>query len=169
MLIPSQNSIIQQFFFPITWKASLTTNWVVPNGGSASNKWSFTTLAAFSGSQSMTESPSGDYPVGTTRTVTYKNTLNLTGATGAYLTFWVKHRAENHRDRLQVQFSTNGSTWTPIVGTTPIQEPGTIDGAAMNGEPGLTGIQDFWLKETYNLSAYLGQAAVEFRFVFFSR
>ncbi|MGI8598631.1 MAG: M14 family zinc carboxypeptidase [Chitinophagaceae bacterium] len=147
-------------------EGTFSNNWSVPNG--SGEKWSFTDLAAYSGTKSMTESPSGDYTGGSTRTVTYNNTLNLGNATASYLTFWVKHRAENFRDKLRVEVSPNGTNWYALTGKTTVREPGTLDGSTINGNPALTGIQDYWTKEVFDLSAYNGQTALQLRFVFTS-
>jgi hypothetical protein len=114
----------------------------------------------------MTESPAGNYSSSTNRKVTYKNPLDLSNATAAYLSFWVKHRAENFRDKLQVQVSTNSTdgvngTWTAIAGKTTIEEPGTLDGSTLNGKPSLTGIRDYWSQEFFDLSDY---KSANFRF-----
>lgn len=148
-------------------EGSFATNWTAFSN--VADTWNYTTLAAFSGTQSMTESPAGNYTPATTRTVTYKNAIDLSGNTAAYLTFWAKYRAENFRDKLQVQVSTDGVTWTPIAGTTTVQEPGTLDGSTLNGEPALTGIRDYWTQEVFDLSA-AGYRSANFRlrFVFTS-
>jgi carboxypeptidase T len=153
-------------------EGSFSTNWV----SSAVNadpditeeNWSFTTLDKFAGTRSMTESASGNYYERTTRTVTYNNTLDLNDATAAYLSFWTKHRAENFRDKLRIQVSTDGSTWISLIGTTTVQEPGTLDGSTINGTPSLTGIKPEWTRELFDLSAFLGTPALHLRFRFTS-
>jgi hypothetical protein len=80
----------------------------------------------------------------------------------------VKHYTENFRDKLQVQVSTNGTTWTAIAGSTTVQEPGTVDDATINGQPAMTGIQDYWIPVSYDLSSVLNNASVRLRFVFTS-
>jgi hypothetical protein len=142
---------------------AVTGKWTVTGG------WNYTTEDAFAGSRSLTESPGGDYSANSTRRATY-STLNLDNATSAYLSFWVKHRAENFYDKLQVQISVDASAsvWTPINGTTTIKEPGTADGSTLNGQPALTGIKEDWTREIYDLSAYAGQPVVRLRFEFTS-
>jgi carboxypeptidase T len=142
--------------------ANVNSNWVV------SANWNYTNTLAYAGSKSLTESPGGLYGQSRNDIVRYNGTLNLSNATAAFITFQVRHRAENFRDKLQLQVSTNGSTWTPIRGSTTVEEPGTLDGATINGAPALTGIQEDWIPETYSLQSYLGQAALQFRFVFSS-
>lgn len=153
-------------------EGSFSTNWtstaVNGNTGVTEENWSFTSLQKFSGSKSMTESASGNYLSRTTRTVTYNSTFNLNDATAAYLTFWVKHRAENFRDKLRIQVSTDGSSWTSIAGSTTVQEPGTTDGSTINGVPSLTGIKPNWTRELFNLGNYLGAATLHLRFQFTS-
>jgi hypothetical protein len=151
-------------------EGTFSDNWVATSN--VADTWNFTTLAAFSGARSMTESPAGNYTTSTTRTVTYKNKLALANATAGYLSFWVKHRAENFRDKSQVQISTNSTdgvngTWTAIAGKTTIAEPGTLDGATLNGQPSLTGIRDYWGQELFDLSTYKSDN-LRFRFVFTS-
>lgn len=153
-------------------EGNFSDNWTATSN--VADNWAYTNLAAYGGTKSLTESPAGNYTSSTTRTVTYKNALDLTGNTGAYLSFWAKYRAENFRDRLQVQVSTNSTngvdgTWTAIKGSSTIQEPGTLDGATLNGQPALTGIRDYWSLQMYDLSdpAYKS-GNFRFRFVFMS-
>jgi carboxypeptidase T len=142
--------------------SNVSTNWTVTGG------WNYTTEDAYAGSKSLTESPGTNYTANSTRRATYTGTLNLNDATAAYLSFWVKHRAENFRDKLQVEVSVNGTTWTPIAGTTTIQEPGTLDGSTINGEPSLTGIKEDWTRELFDLDAYKGVSTFHLRFEFTS-
>lgn len=102
-------------------EGTFANNWTGTTTPAATG-WAYTTLAAFGGTHSMTESPSGNYTVSSTRTATYKSTVNLADATEVYLSFWVKHRSENFRDKLQVQVSTNGTTWFPFVEQQPLQK-----------------------------------------------
>ncbi len=143
---------------------AITTNWTT-------SSWGLTAAGTGYGggsSRAMSESPGGNYPASTTRTITYRNTFDLNNATSATLSFWVKHRAENFRDKLQVQVSTDGTNWTAIPGNTTVQEPGTLDGSTINGQPALTGIREEWTRELFDLSVYNGNAQVYLRFVFTS-
>lgn len=154
----SYTDTVTKFYNPTTLftddmeGSAITTKWTVTSN--VTDKWAYTTLAAYGGTHAMTESPAGDYTTSTTRTVLCNSTFNLTGSTAAFLSFWVKHRAENFRDKLQVQASANGGAFTPIAGTTTIQEPGTLDGSTINGQPALTGIRDYWTRELFDLNAY---------------
>jgi carboxypeptidase T len=153
-------------------EGNFLTNWASVSTNTdpdvTDENWSFTTLDQFAGSKSMTESASGNYFPGTNRTVTYRNTFDLSDATAAYLSFWTKHRAENFRDKLRVQVSADGGTWISIAGTTTVQEPGTLDGSTINGIPALTGIKTEWTRELFDLSNWAGEPALRLRFQFTS-
>lgn len=138
-------------------EGNFTTNW-------NSSTWGFTNASAFSGSKSMSESPSGRYPAKSTRTVTYKNTLNLNGASAAYLSFWVNHESQNCYDNLKIEVSTNGKQFVPLCGRNTVSE----SKAALGGKPALTGIRRAWTREIVNLSAYLGSSQLRLRFNFIS-
>lgn len=116
----------------------------------------------------MTESPGGDYTNSSTRTVTLNTVLNLTTASQSWLTFYTKHRSENFYDKLQVQMSVNGGAFTAIPGSNTVQEPGTLDGSTINGQPALTGWREIWSKQLFDLSAGNGSNNVRIRFVFTS-
>ncbi len=151
-----------QMFFDDMEGSNVNNNWVV------SANWNYTNTMSYAGSKSLTESPGGLYGQNRNDIIRYNGSFNLGNATAAYLTFRVKHRAENFRDKLMVQVSPNGSSWTTLAGTTTVQEPGTEDGSTINGQPALTGIQEDWIPETYDLSAFNGQTALQLRFVFSS-
>ncbi|MBL7739101.1 MAG: T9SS type A sorting domain-containing protein [Chitinophagaceae bacterium] len=167
---------VTKFYNPVQllyddMEATFSTNWTAAITPAGPAGWGFTSSSAYQGSKSMTESTSGNYTTSSTRTATYTGgtgSFNLSDATAAYLTFWVKHRAENFRDRLQVQVSTNGTTWTPLAGGTTIQEPVTFDGITINGQPSLTGIRENWTKEVFDLDAYKTFPTVRLRFQFLS-
>ncbi len=147
--------------------SSVLSNWAVSNG------WNYSTDDKYDGSKSLAESPGGKYSTSTTRIATNNNVLNMSGASAAYLTFWTKYRAENFRDKMQVQVSTNSTNgvdgnWTAIPGKFTIQEPGTYDGSTINGQPSLTGIRDYWTQEVFDLNNYRTASSLRFRFVFTS-
>ena len=164
---------ITKFFNPLTLLAddmegSFTTNWNASISPSGPTGWAFTASEAFDGAHSMTESPFGNYTTSSTRTVTYNSTLDLSDATAAYLSFWVKYRAENFRDKLQVQASANGSVWVPICGSNMVAEDNTTNGGTLGGQPALTGIRDNWTHELFDLASYTNDPTVYLRFKFTS-
>jgi carboxypeptidase T len=140
--------------------SNIATNWDVSGG------WAYSTDGAYGGTKSLTESPGGSYSSSSSRIATYTNTLDLSDATAAYITFWTRHRAENFRDKLQLQVTTDtkrNATWTSVPGSTTVQEPGNLDGSTLGGEPALTGIRDYWTQVVYDVSAYKSST---FRFQF---
>jgi carboxypeptidase T len=159
-------------------EGTFATNWTntasgTPASGFGYNytagTWAYTASGGYNSTHALSESAAGtNYTASAIKIVQYNSTFDLTGSTSAYLTFMARYRAENFRDKMQVQVSTNGTTWTAISGTTTIKEPVTFDYATINGQPALTGIRDFWTKETFDLSGYSSATALTFRFVFTS-
>ncbi|MFM9909785.1 MAG: M14 family zinc carboxypeptidase [Chitinophagaceae bacterium] len=135
--------------------------WTVTGG------FNYGTLQAFAGTKSLSESPTVNYTTSSTRTAQTITNLDLTGATAAYASFWVRHRAENFRDKLRMQVSTNGTTWVSLCGKNTVQE-NNDDGSTLNSLPALTGIREEWFQELVDLTPYTGQAALRFRFEFTS-
>lgn len=136
-----------------------TSNW------NYTGSWGTTTAAAFSGSRSLSESPSGNYSNSETSYATYKSAIDLSDAEAAYLVFRTRHRAQNAYDKLQVQLSANGTTaYQAVCATGTIKENiGTI-----SNTPALTGIHEPWTQEIVDLKNYLGNNNVHLRFGFFS-
>jgi hypothetical protein len=160
-------------------EGTLTTNWTNINEGTVASgfgynytgaDWVFTASGGYGGStKALSESAAGtNYTTQSIRIVQYNSTFNLTSTTAAYLSFWTRHRAENFRDKLRVEVSTDGTTWVAVAGSTTIKEPGTLDDATINGLPSLTGIRENWTREIFDLSAYNGTAALRLRFNFTS-
>ncbi len=166
-----------QLFFD-NMEGALTDNWTNTASGTpasgfgynyTSGNWQFTTGGYGGSGNVLSESANGtNYTTTTIKTVQCNTLLNLSTASAAYLTFWTRHKAENFRDKVQVQFSTDGTVWTAVRGSITVQEPGILDGSTINGQPALTGIRDAWTKAVYNLDAYRSFANVRFRFVFTS-
>lgn len=178
---------ITKFYNPTTLlyddmeSTTFATNWLntatgTPASGFGYNyitgNWSFTTGTAYGygGGKALSESGGGtNYTTRSQKICQYKTNFNLTGSTAAFLSFWTRHRAENFRDKMQVQVSANGgSSWTAVAGSTTVQEPGVLEVSTINGQPALTGIRPDWTHELYDLSAYNNTAALMLRFVFTS-
>lgn len=158
-------------------EGTFSDNWSdVSVGGASGFGYNYTagsfgfTTGGFNSGKALSESAAGANYTNTTRSIVQcKTSFNLTGTTAAYISFWVKHRAENFRDKLQLQVSsTQDATWRAVEGKYTIKEPGTLDGSSLNGEPALTGVREIWTREEFDLSAYLGHTNVRFRFVFTS-
>jgi carboxypeptidase T len=142
--------------------ALATTNWTV------TGSWAYTNDEAYAGSKSLGESSGINYTASAVHIAEFNSGINLSGATDAFLSFWVKYRAENFRDLLRVEVSADGTTWTPLSGKHTVKEPGTADGSKVNDSSALTGIREYWTREVFNLSAYTGETDLRFRFRFTS-
>ena len=128
-----------------------TANW--------SGNWSPTTEDSYSPSTSFTDSPNSNYSNNANRTYEYNQTIDLTNATGAQVSFFAKWNIEADYDYCQFQVSTdNGASWIGQCGNY------TVDGTSANGsvqpnnEPVYEGVQNSWVLEEINLSDYLGQS-----------
>jgi hypothetical protein len=143
--------------------ALISTRWNISSG------WNYLVDSGYAGSKALTESPNAAYPANANRTAQLRQTLDLTNSTAAYITFRTKHRAENFHDKLQVQVSpTGGAPWTNVAGKTTVREPGTAEGSTINGEHSLTGIEDDWVNEVFDISVFNNTAALRLRFLFTS-
>lgn len=136
---------------------SSTANWTL------TGSWGTSTASAYQGTRALSESPSGNYGSGSTTTATYNSSIDLYNATAAYLSFWVRHRAENANDKLQVQISTGGG-YQPVCGNNTVSE----DVGTLGNQPALTGMREAWTREVIDLRNYLGNSTVNFRFRFTS-
>lgn len=153
---------ITKILQPVTL-VSDNMEWTTPANWTLSGSWGTGTSAAYQGNRSLSESPAGNYSNGTTSTATYNHTIDLSDAISAYLSFWVKHRAENSYDKLEVQVSAGGS-YQSLCGQNTVSEAvGTL-----GSQPALTGMRDAWTREVIDLRNYLGHAAVNFRYRFTS-
>ncbi len=140
-------------------EGNFTTNWTTTAG------WDYTTEDAFSGNQSLTDSPNANYTTGGTRTLYMNNAIDLSDATEAYLSFWVKHVSQQCHDFLQAELSTTGagsgaSDYTAVCGGLSITE----DFEDLNNTPAMTGERLEWTREIIPLDDYLGQSNVGLRF-----
>jgi carboxypeptidase T len=120
------------------------------------NGWSTTSATFVSPSSSITDSPSGNYPNNTNETITLSDPVDLSTAVGASLSFYAKWNIENNFDYVQVEISANnGGNWQPQCGK--YTNPGSHNSEQPTGEPLYDGLQQFWVKEEIDLSAYLGE------------
>jgi len=123
-----------------------TSNW---NAGN----WATTTATFKSPPSSITDSPGGNYNPNDNTNCVLLNNLNLTGANYAHLQYYTKFQLEKNYDFVQIMGSTNGgSSWFSICApheTSPSSFGGT--------DPLYDGLQDRWIKEEIDISAYVGQ------------
>lgn len=128
------------------------------------NGWGVTSSTFVSPSSSITESPSGNYPNNSSKSITLLDEVDLTDAIGANLTFYAKWEIEKNYDYVQIEVSTdNGASWIPQCGK--YTNEGSSNNAQPTGEPLYDGFQTDWVLEEINLSDYIGeQVLVRFQF-----
>ena len=129
-------------------------------GWNTQSSWGTTNLTHYSSPSSITDSPFGNYNDNIDNTITFSNSVSLNNAIAAYLTFWGKWVIDDNWDYVQFEISIdNGSTWMPQCGN--YTEEGTVDQDL--GQPVYDGMQGIWVKETIDLSSFLGEDIL-FRF-----
>jgi len=132
------------------------------NNWTASGGWGTTTQKYTSSPYSLTDSPAGSYPNNANATLTLNNSVSLNGYIGAVLEFQTQWDIETDWDYGQVLITTNnGTTWLPLEGL--FTNPGT-GSFQPNGEPLYDGTQLTWVKETVDISSYIGQQ-IKIRFI----
>ncbi|MEL6822768.1 MAG: M14 family zinc carboxypeptidase, partial [Calditrichota bacterium] len=125
-----------------------TTGWTTGQG------WNTVTNTFVSPISSFADSPSGNYQGNANNNFAYIDPIDLTSANSAFLEFMARWEIESNYDYARVQVSTNGSSWTSLVGT--YTREGSGQGVQTPGEPGYDGNQLSWVKEVMDLSGYLG-------------
>ena len=121
--------------------------------------WGISTQSFVSPTGSITDSPVGDYPTDANTTITTTQTIDLTDAIAAYLQFSALWQLEKNYDYTEVQVTTDGNSFMPLCG----KYTHNGDQYQDQGNPLYDGFQKTWIRETINLSAYLGQK-IQLRF-----
>lgn len=120
-----------------------TDNWT---GG-----WSITSNDWVSPPSSITDSPSGNYPGNLQNSFTTTQTIDLSGAVWAQLSFYARWDIQKDWDYVQLLASDdNGISWTPLAGKYTIQ--GNI--FQKPGQPVYDGTQTKWVHEMINLTPF---------------
>ncbi len=130
------------------------TNWV--------GDWNYTNEIHYSPSNCITDSPYDDaYGNNVNKSITLNQSFNLQHASYAYVTFHAQWEIENDYDYVQFMISTDGgSSWNPLCGN--YTNTGVADQDL--GEPLYDGEQSEWVFEEVDLSDYLEEEDVRFRF-----
>jgi carboxypeptidase T len=130
-----------------------TANWT--------GDWSFTNEDFVSPSNCITDSPFVDYLNNSSTDCQLATSFSLGDATYAYINFWAKWEIEDNWDYAQFMISTDqGASWIPLCGKYTNEGGSNQD----QGEPLYDAFQTEWVQEEIDLSDYLGEAVVQFKF-----
>lgn len=118
------------------------------------NNWGTTTATFQSPSRSITDSPNGNYQNNVNSSIQISQSIDLTEAVAATLSFYTRFEIETNWDYVQLEISTNGgASWEPQC--TALTSIGNSNQA--EGEPLYQGTLNTWTLEEVNLSEYLGE------------
>lgn len=151
--------IYDQWLVLVNDDATTTADWT--------GTWSLTTDEAYSPLTSFTESDGSNYGNDDNKTYTYNNTIDLTTANDALVTFYAKWNIEADYDYCQFQISTDGgNSWEGQCGLYTVEGNSTPWNGSVqpDGDPVWEATSD-WVQEQISLSDYLGQS-VQMRFQF---
>lgn len=124
--------------------------------------WNVTNETAHTGTTCLTDSPNSTYTPNSENILQITDPIDLSGALHAVLEFWTKWEIEEYIDFAQVQISTDGVNFEALCGK--YSKKGSI---FQLPEPVYDGVQEEWVKESIDLSAYIGNE-VYIRFALFT-
>lgn len=153
------------------------SNWTQSGG-----TWSVTS-DSYSGTSAISSTISPPYSNNESKTLKMNGAINFEGADKALIQFYAKWDLERSFDYVQLEASTNGSTWTPLCGkftkkgasdgnNTYSNKPSSDNQFQPDGEPVYDGdTQDKWRLEEITIdmatnSFLIGQSTVYLRFNF---
>jgi hypothetical protein len=126
----------------------------------SSPKWDITQAQSHSPSNSIADSPYGDYNNFENNSIVMIEPVDLTTAAYAVLNYWAKWEIESGYDYVQIYIKGSaGGPWTPMEGK--YTKMGNSNQA--EGEPVYDGFQTEWVKEEISLADYIGQS-IQVRF-----
>jgi hypothetical protein len=132
-----------------------TQNW------SATNPWTSSTAQSHSGSRSVFSGNVADACAG----LKQDNPIALPAGTSSFLTFWVNYNLETCYDGVQVQISSDGTTWTAVVPEDGYAGTTSAICSLLRGNRVFTGgPTSDWTLEKIDLTSYAG-SSVQVRFV----
>lgn len=130
--------------------ASSNANWT--------GNWGTIGTTYVSPSKSFTDSNTGNYPNDANKVYTFNQTIDLTNALAAGISYYAKWEIETDYDYCQFQVSTdNGTSWIGQCGLYTSNGNSANGSVQPNNEPVYEGTQTSWVLEEINLSDYLGQ------------
>ncbi len=126
------------------------------------NDWGLTSASSYNGDYSITDSPQGNYSNNSTTAIKTSAPISLAVLNYPMARFAAKWTIENNYDFVRFQVSTDGINWSSLSGE--YTESGSGYGVQNQDEEGYDGQSD-WVEEVVDLSTYLGEPAVYFRFI----
>ena len=134
-----------------------------------SGEWGLDDSHAISPIYSLGDSPNGNYSDNSSSSVFFDGPIEMGNAISASLNFYVRFRIEESFDYARLMVSRDGQNFNPICGlyTNPAVEEQAGQNGVELGDPIYDGNQD-WVLESIDLSDYLGEENLQFRFDFFS-
>ncbi len=127
--------------------------------------WGTTSQYYVSPSTSMTDSPNSNYSNNSQKQTQLNDIFSFENATYATATFYAKWDIETDYDYVEFMISVdNGLTWTPLCG----KYTNVGVSAQDNGQPLYDGTQNSWVFEEVDLSDFLGETNVQFKFILVS-
>ncbi len=118
------------------------------------NDWGTTTTTFQSPSSSITDSPGGNYSNNTNSSIQIAQSIDLSEAGAASISFYTRYNTEAGWDYVQLEISTDdGASWQPQCSN--LTTTGNSNQA--EGEPLYQGVLNDWTFEEINLSEYLGE------------
>ncbi len=129
-----------------------------------SGEWGITSPAeGYNSENSMNDSPGGEYADNANNPMTMAASVDLSGAMSGEVSFYAKWEIEDNWDGCFFEVSTNGTTWVPL-GTQFTTVSTGQGGQVPGGAPVFEGSRANWVLNTVNLSAYLNESDLLFRF-----
>lgn len=124
--------------------------------------WALTNETYYSPATCITDSPYDDtYGNNVDKEIELDESFAFEEATYAYVNFRAKWEIESDYDYVQFMASTNdGASWTPLCGNYTVLGvyPQDVD------EPLYEGFQEYWVQEEIDLTDYIGESDVRFKF-----
>tara|TARA_B100000315_G_scaffold56303_1_gene50621 strand:- start:1458 stop:2324 length:867 start_codon:yes stop_codon:yes gene_type:complete len=127
------------------------------------SSWGFSN-EAYSGSASITDSPSGNYSSNSAMSLVIDSPVDLTNASNSRLVFWAKWDIEDDYDGVSIEAKANGGPWISLPGKYTKKSTGSGSGQP-KGMFVYDGKQTDWVKETIDFGAFEGFGEVFIRFV----
>lgn len=123
--------------------------------------WDTTTADFYSANACITDSKQGDYLPNQTNELLLNQTINLSTAVDAQISFWAKWQIDEDYDYVQILAAGDDGIFLPLCGNYTNLGTNYQDVNA----PLYDGQQLGWVAETIDLQDYLGDSAVQIKFI----